>query len=138
MFDFEEAKRAAVAWQYNRVRAGGIARKSECDAHLCRVFGIDAGTARTVSNSVTGDAPAFLCGPHKVTWVADWFFEQYICNEHPLLDGDRVFYWATSPRQAAVMFSEDRPTVPQVFVFSDNIGGPDSAELFDLLPRFTT
>lgn len=65
---YKEMIKAAIDWQYLIVLAGGMARKSDCDAWLMRRYGIDASTARDITNGITEGPRCFTCANEGVTW----------------------------------------------------------------------
>lgn len=65
---YNQIKRAAVDWQYLVAKAGGMARKSDCEAWLMPRFNIDHYTARQITNDITSGPVYFWCGREGTVW----------------------------------------------------------------------
>ena len=59
----------AVDWQYLTVLAGGMARKSDCEAWLmARTPGLAHIDARSITNTITEGPRYFICRADGVDW----------------------------------------------------------------------
>lgn len=65
---YNQILQAAIDWQYLIVLAGGMARKSDCDTWLVTRYGIDAATARSITNTITDGPRYFMCGSEGARW----------------------------------------------------------------------
>jgi len=65
---WNEILQAAVDWQYLVVKAGGMARKSDCESWLIKRYSIEAYTARQITNTITSGPIYFYCGRDGTQW----------------------------------------------------------------------
>lgn len=88
---YNKILQAAVDWQYLVVKAGGMARKSDCEAWLMPRFSIDHYTARQITNTITGGPRYFLCGSGGVEWQ-EWVAGRPAPNaeDYPDIDYERT------------------------------------------------
>lgn len=65
---FNEIMQAAIDWQYLVVKAGGMARKSDCENWLMGRYPIDHYMARKITNAITEGPVYFHCGSDGTQW----------------------------------------------------------------------
>ena len=62
----------AIDWQYLTIKAGGMARKSDCEDWLMkRTPGLTRGDAHEITNAIEGGARCYTCCPSGVEWHAE-------------------------------------------------------------------
>lgn len=67
--EFNRLLDMAVDWQYLIVLAGGMARKSDCEAWMmARTPGLSHSDARTITNTITEGPRYFICRSQGVEW----------------------------------------------------------------------